>query len=245
MLTVVTWKWATPPGYRSVFTGATVNALKSMIAKHYPDPHRFVCVTDDASGFDADIDVVPSWHDFATVWSPHGNPSRYPSCYRRLRAFHPDIQRHFGPRFVQLDLDCVVTGDLRPLWNRPEAFVIWGDTNPRTLYNSSMILMTAGSRPQVWHEFDPRVSPVKAKAAGNHGSDQAWISYCLGPGEAKWTRADGVYSFRNELAHDLKYLPPDARIVFFHGQHDPWGEYAQRNCPWVRTHYPPLQAVAS
>lgn len=235
---VVCWKWETPPLYRSVFGPEVVNTLRRMVQRHFDRPHRFICVTDNPAGLDPDVEVVSLWNDFSTIWSPHGNPSRYPSCYRRLRAFHPAIAKVFGPRFVQIDLDLVVTGDLAPLWDRPEDFVIWGDTNPHTLYNSSMILMTAGTRSQVWTDFNPQVSPGLAKQAGNHGSDQAWISYRLGPGEAKWTRADGVYSFRNEIAPvDVKRLPDDARIVMFHGQNDPWNAYVQQNCPWVREYY--------
>jgi hypothetical protein len=125
---------------------------------------------------------------------------------------------------------------MTPIWNRPEAFVIWGDTNPQTLYNGSMILMDAGARPQVWNDFDPKKSPELARAAGNFGSDQAWISYRLGPGEAKWSRRDGVYSFRNEIQRIAGRLPEDARIVMFHGAHDPWGPVPQK-LGWVKRHW--------
>jgi hypothetical protein len=33
-----------------------------------------------------------------------------------------------------------------------------------------------------------------------------------------------------------KQLPDDARIVFFHGKHDPWGAWPQQ-IPWVQEHY--------
>lgn len=241
--TVLCWKWQTP-GYRSAYGPETVNALRQMVAAHYPEPHRFVCVTDDPTGLDPEVVVVPDRKDFADVPSPHGGKN--PSCYRRLRIFAPDAGEVFGPRFVALDLDCVIVGDLRPLWNRPEDFVIWGDTNPKTFYNGSMVLMTAGARRQVWEQFDPVRSPRLSRAAGCFGSDQGWISYCLGPGEAKWTREDGVYSFRNDVQpSNLSRLPANARIVMFHGRHDPWDDYVQTNCPWVRTHYGTLQAVAS
>lgn len=237
MLTVVTWKWRPNPGYRSTFGPETVNTLQRMVARHYPDPHTFVCVTDDAEGIDTDhVRIVPAWNDFARVPSPHAGNK--PSCYRRLRLFKPDIGETLGSRIVSLDLDCVVTGDLRPVWNRPEPFVIWGDTNRRTLYNGSMILLTAGAKPQLWTDFDPRTSPARAHAAGNFGSDQAWISFRLGPGQAMWKRGDGVLSFRNDL---LRFhggrLPAEARIVFFHGPSDPWDTAVQERYPWIKKHY--------
>lgn len=233
-LSVVTWKWAPRAGYRSQFTANTVNVLRRMVARNYPHPHRFICVTDDTDGLDPQVEVIPDWKDFVTLQSPHGGNN--PACYRRLRMFSPDIGKVFGNRFVSLDIDCVITRDLTPVWNRPEDFVIWGDTNPQTLYNGSMILMTAGARSQVWNDFDPKRSPDLARSAGNFGSDQAWISYRLGPGEAKWTRHDGVYSFRNEIMRMGNRLPEEARIVMFHGAHDPWGAVPQK-IGWVKRYW--------
>jgi hypothetical protein len=234
VLSVVTWKWTARAGYRSTFTANTVNVLRRMVARNYPHPHRFICVTDDPDGLDPQVEVVPDWKDFVGLSSPHGGSN--PACYRRLRMFSPDIGKVFGKRFVSLDIDCVIARDMTPIWNRPEAFVIWGDTNPQTVYNGSMILMDAGARPQVWNDFDPKKSPELARAAGNFGSDQAWISYRLGPGEAKWSRRDGVYSFRNEIQRIAGRLPEDARIVMFHGAHDPWGPVPQK-LGWVKRHW--------
>lgn len=233
---IICWKWSTP-GYRSTFTADTVNALFTMVRRHYPEPFRAICVTDDADGIDASIEIVADEKDFADVPSPHGGKN--PSCYRRLRMFRPDAGAVFGRRFASMDLDCVVTGDLRPLFNRHEDLVMWGDTNklPRSHYNGSLLLMTAGTRSKVWTEFDPRTSPRRSLAAKAFGSDQGWISYVLGPGEAKWSKADGVYSYRNDLARRPDALPTDARLVFMHGNSDPWSTDCQR-VGWIRQHYP-------
>lgn len=234
MLTVVCWKWKPIAGYRSEFGPETVNVLRRMVARHYRSDFRFLCVTDDASGIDPEIEVRRLWNDFAHVPPPQGRKN--PSCYRRLRAFAPDIASIFGERFVSIDLDTVIVGDLAPIFDRPEPFVIWGDTNPTTYYNGGLFLMTAGARPQVWEQFDPETSPMRAKAAGHFGSDQGWISYCLGPGEAKFSKTDGVYSFRNDIASPRgpRPLPEGARLISFHGNHDPWSMRVQAEYPWVR-----------
>jgi hypothetical protein len=243
MITVVCWRWAPPKGYRSTFGPETVNALRRMVARHYAGEHRFVCVTNDTKGIDPEVTILPDFGDFAGIQSPHGE--RNPSCYRRLRLFHPDAAQWFGDRFVSLDLDVVITGDLAPVFDRREDFVIWGDTNPTTLYNGSLVLMSAGVRPKVWTTFDPIRSPRAAKAAGCFGSDQGWISFCLGRGESKFSRTDGVYSFRNDLKAKGRshLLPANARIVVFHGQVDPWMPAAQA-LPWVRKHYDMTKATA-
>jgi hypothetical protein len=235
VLTVACWRWTPVPGYRSTYGPETVNVLRRMVARHYEAPHRFVCITDDPVGLDPEVEVVPLWPDFAAVPSPHGDKN--PSCYRRLRLYAPDIASVMGPRFVSLDLDCVITGDLRPVWDRPEDIVLWGGTHPTTAYNGSMVLMTAGARPQVWTQFDPHRSPELARRARCYGSDQGWVSYCLGPREARWSTADGVYSFRNDLRHRRGGLPAGARIVMFHGRFDPWSPEVQRQHPWVQEHW--------
>lgn len=235
-LTIVAWKWKPPArGYRSSFGPETVNTLASMIARHYKHPHRVVCVTDDPKGIDSSIVIVPLWTDFADLLNPHGG--HQPSCYRRLKAFSVEAEQWFGPRFVSVDLDCVITGDMSPLWNRPEDFVIWGsNTDKRAWFNGSMWMMTAGARRQVWDTFNPRTSPGQAKRAGCFGSDQGIIGHVLGRKEAMWTMKDGVYSFRVHLNNGSIAPPSHMKICFFHGRHDPWSAHCQE-IPWVHENY--------
>lgn len=232
--TIVTWRWPPHDGYRSKYGPETINTLAAMVRRNYGRPHRFVCVTDDTRGIDPRIEVIPDFKDFTHLQSPHG--PKNPACYRRLRMFHPEIATHFGSRFVSMDLDMVIVGDLVPLWDRPEDIVLYGDTGPRSHYNGSMILLKAGSRPQVWTEFDPQESPRLAKRANFWGSDQGWLSYKLGKREARWGKADGVYSYRNDIAPKNGILPENAIVAVFHGGTDPWHPRAQL-LPWVSQNY--------
>jgi hypothetical protein len=234
-LDVVTFKWRGPKTYRSQFNARQVNVLRAMVARHYQAPHRFSCVTDDPEGIDPRVRVIPLWSDHAKLISPHGVQN--PSCYRRLRIFSRDAGELIGPRILSLDLDTVITGDVTPLWQRPEAFVAWAGTANQNPYNGSMVMLTAGARPDVWEKFDPVRSPLAARAAGFIGSDQAWIGFCLGPNEARWTEQDGVYSWRMKLRRNRGMLPADARIVFFHGHADPWHPWTQSQAPWIKAHW--------
>lgn len=234
MFSVVCWKWEPLQGYRSKFAAENVNILRNMVERHFHHPHEFVCITDNPKGIDPRVRIVPLWDDHARVHSPHGGLN--PSCYRRLKLFSA-TQQVVGERFVSVDLDVVLTGDVTPLWTRKEDFVIWGDQVKSTPYNGSMWMMHTGARRQVWDEFDPEKSPALAHAARYLGSDQAWISYCLGSREAKWTIADGVYSFRTDIRRHRYQLPKGARIVFFQGHVDPWMPVAKLQCPWIEEHY--------
>jgi hypothetical protein len=97
--------------------------------------------------------------------------------------------------------------------------------------------MNAGCRSQVWDDFDPKESPKLANAAGNRGSDQGWIQYRLGRGEATWTVKHGVYAYRTDLRGKQQRLPSDARLIVFHGEPKPWSQEAQRVSPWIAEHY--------
>lgn len=232
--TIVCWKWKPRPGYRSTFTAEHVNILARMIRRHYPHPHRVICITDDARGIDKDIGIVPLWPDLADLPSPHG--PRNPSCYRRLKMFSREAADFIGPRFVSMDLDTVITADPSPVFHRPEDIVLFADTNPTTFYNGGLVLMTAGARTQVWEEFDPVASPREATRQRQWGSDQGWIGACLGPKEATMGPADGVYSYRVHLKPQGGRLPDGARLISFHGAVDPDHPEAQR-LEWVREFY--------
>ncbi len=236
-LKVVCWKWKPMDGYRSNFGAEQVNNLFHMVQRHYHKPFELVCITDDATGIESDVRIVPlkSIEKFQHLPSPHGGVN--PACYRRLVMYSEEAREFIGERFVSIDLDVVIVDDVTPVWDVPEDFRIWGETLRRTPYNGSMQLMTAGARKKVYEEFNPDNSPRDARKAGFDGSDQAWISYILGPNEKRWTVHDGVYSFRLHVKTAAGRMPKGSRVIFFEGQVDPWSPFAQKLCPWINDHW--------
>lgn len=231
MITVVTWLWKNEV-YRSQYSPVHVNALYHQFKLHLNMPHRFVCVTDNPNHIACE--TIPIWDGPLSDFKHRNRPN----CYRRLLAFRPEIEELFGERFVSVDIDAVVIKNLDPLFedlaNGVVDFKIWGDkTHPSTPYNGSMWGMRAGARRKVWDEFDPETSPGEALRKNFFGSDQAVMSLILGPGEASWTRADGVYSYRVHLRQTPHILPANARIVFFQGRLKPWMPEIQSVCPWI------------
>lgn len=235
MLTFVTWYWrGENRDSRYSFDAKSVNTLFRMVDRHYSAPHRNVCVTNLREGIDPSIEIVPDTEDWANLPNPNGRHN--PSCYRRLRAFHPYAGQIFGERLVSIDLDTVIVGDLMPLFDRPEDFVIWGQSDyPRTqFYNGSLWMLRTGTRPKVWTKFD-KYAPLKARKSGQKGSDQGWLAHILGPNEATWGQRDGVVSYRVHVAPTGK-LPENARVVSFHGRLNPWS-YEVQNTPWIKEHW--------
>lgn len=232
MLDVVVFKWARP-GYRSTFTAEHVNTMARMVARHFHQPFRFNCVTDDPAGLDPSVRAIPMWDHFAAVPSPHHGNN--PACYRRLFLWSEQAKEYFPNKVLCIDLDMVLTDDVTPLWHREEPFVLWADQlNKTTPYNGAMQLITPGLRSDVFDTFNPEISPRQTIAAGLFGTDQAWISLCLGAGYPRWSAADGALSWRVHCRM-FKELPKGARVVNFHGNEDPW-TLAPR-VPWIREHY--------
>lgn len=233
MLHVVTFKWRSD-SYRVRYSAEHVDVLEAMVRRHYRGDLRFVCITDDPRGIEAE--TAPLWDDCAGLTNASGR--QLPSCYRRLKLFDPATQRDIGmrpgDRLVSLDLDTVCVGNLNALWDREDDFVGWalpGTHHPR-VFNGSMWMLRAGAEAHVWRDFDPETSPAEAKAAQFLGSDQSWMSYRL-QGRAGWTQADGVYSFPQAL-RSAQAVPADARVVMFHGFRKPW---SPGMVDWVRAAY--------
>lgn len=187
-----------------------VQFLKAMVARHLHIEHEFICVTDDPTGLDG-IKTIPLWDKCKSLGG----------CYNRLYAFSEEMRELVGERFVMIDLDCVIVGDITPLFDVDDDFKIngyWHDDKDQH-YNGGLILMNAGARSQVWDNFDPIRSPNQvANSDYVVGSDQAWIRIRLGKGENRFTEDEGVYNF---IKLKNRRLPENAKIVFFAGQRDP------------------------
>jgi len=192
-------------------------------------PYRLLCVTDRPKGITCETVPLWTWPDVPT------QPSA-PNCYRRLKLFAPDAAKLFGPRILSIDLDCVIFNDISALITRHPFRIVKGYTAP---YNGSMWLLSAGARPQVYQDFDPKRSPREARMRKDGrewlGSDQAWIAHKL-PGEATWGADDGVHLFHELFLRGMQ-TPADPRIIFFPGLTKPWSERMKRDYPHIHKAY--------
>jgi len=230
MLTILTWLWSQAGG-RTAYTAAHVNIWADMVRRNLSMPHRLACVTDMPAGISKGIDIIEPPGEFEDVRIPTWGENRgrgLPQCFRRIALFRPDAGRIFGKHFVSMDLDCVIGADLTPLFDHDYDFRMYRGTTLSRPYNGSMLQMKAGARPQVYSDF----TVEGATEAGKKylGSDQAWISYSLGPGEATWGAADGVlaYGSRHNVEASIQ------RIMFFLSPIKPWDMLAD---PWIGAHY--------
>lgn len=217
------WKWGSKYGPHYV------NKLMRGVKRNLTLPHRFVCITDDPRGVECE------------TW-PIERPDLLgirDGCYARLEMFSSAWQaKHKIERIICLDLDMVITGNLDPLFDRSEPFVILSKShwNP-CKFNGSVMSIQAGARPEIWNDFTPEDAEAASFIDGEHrGTDQTWIAH-KAPAAAVWTYEDGIYSVGkpgwpkggNPLA-----LPKGARIVSFPGRRDP---STLMMLPWVKDNW--------
>lgn len=205
IIKVVVFKWR-KEGYRSVFDAGHVNTAARMVARHTTVPYEFVCITDDGTGIDSKIKVLPLWAD------PHPSygGGNWPNCFRRLRMFDPKIRRLVGPRWIWMDLDMFICGNIDHILTDRADFKIWRPDGGRSLCNGSLVLHQTGTRSTLWSDFSSdKVGTVEEFQAQTHhlGSDQAWIASHLQPEDEFFDSRQGVYAFRSlRNPHRERYL---------------------------------------
>lgn len=253
---VVTWLWTAPDGgstmygARKIPTIDHVNRAHSAWRRNWPDfQGRFLVVTDQLQGFDDGIEAIPIWQDLR----------QYGKCYLRLRLFDPALIPVLGEDVISIDLDAVITGDLRPLFeNETEPFRIWKiKRESRSELCGSLWRLRIGWRPDIFTAFNPEIALQLRNTHGLIGSDQAWMAYKLGGDVPGWGEADGIFSFRfhagsvgqagfsprarRMLARQQADFPKRlarSRIWFFHGPDlDPSLTHLHLHHPWIAQHW--------
>jgi len=236
MISILAFKWR-KEGYRTQFTAEHVNKFFEGVARNTTVPYRPICITDDPTGIDKHIEIIPLWEN---PCPKYGNEHR-PNCFYRLKCFDPDMKDVLGEKFVWMDLDAVFTGNIDHILNDPADFKMWRVDGEYMPCNGSLVLHRTGTREDIWKMFNPgRIHPVTGlKVAGMIGSDQAWMGTQLTDAEKDNTfgQKDGVYSYRCHIKKFNLDLPQDCKVVFFHGILNPWDDEVKRERPWVQFHY--------
>ncbi|MFP4538471.1 MAG: hypothetical protein ACLFPA_09230 [Dichotomicrobium sp.] len=217
------------------YSGEDVSLLRGQVARNLEREHEFVCITDRPGDIEDGIRTVPLDR---RLHIPGGR-------YAKLQVFRPDAGETIGARILLLDLDTVIVGGLDPLVDRDEDLVLWRNPNfglkRRAYYNTSIMLVRAGTRTEFYTRFDPKRSHDEAaRATGWGGTDQRFVSWLAGRHEAHWTAADGIYG-AGRLGdycpgRATTVLPENARIVFFPGRRHPKMAKVRERHPWIKDH---------
>lgn len=145
-LTVVCLKWGDRYGPEYV------NILKAMVERNLHIPHRFLCVTDDPEGVEAE--TVPLEDDLPIWWGKVG--------FFKKRPYG------ITGRILYLDLDVVIVDSIDEIACFNSRFGIIDDWNLPG-YNSSVFVLDSGSQKRVWTKFSRDVMD-------KYPGDQDWIT---------------------------------------------------------------------
>lgn len=223
-LVICTWLWG------NKYTPIYVERLYAGLQKHLRQSFRFMCLTehDRISNFSSGIER----HAIADLDLTH-----IKGCFARLRMFDPDWQRQYSieDRLACLDLDVVITGDLDPLFDRPEPLVLLQGANAANPcpYNCSMMMLRKNAHAEIWQDFN--VERLEEIPTYDFPDDQGWIWH-RAPHAAGWQAGSksGIYAFKKPGWPPGDFLPGDARIVAFPGSRDP-NQFM--HLPWVKEHW--------
>lgn len=196
-----------------------VNALANSIKRNVTVPHEFVCLTNDATGFNSNVDIViPLKHDFKKWW-----------C--KIELFRPDI--FSGKRVFFLDLDTVVVDNIDQIVSKNFDFCGLRDFYKLTTLGSGLMAWQHDKYHHVYERFIRNSTYIMNNTPEG---DQRWINDNIK--SMKYFQdvfGNNVVSYKKDcVKNKLFKLPNNSKIVCFHGVPKPHQiEYAQIKDHWL------------
>jgi len=193
------------------YTSEYVSRLKSMVRRHLPIEHAFVCLTDQA------VD--------AQRWVIDSPDPQYP-WWAKINLFDPKLFQ-VGQKVMYLDLDMLVVDSLLPIVEAdrftliPHAGTFKGKAGKKIvpLYNSSCMVWTAE---EGYHLYNAWSKDVTNRLWG----DQDWIAERM-PNAAKFP----LTWFPRLSEVKAPPFPEDTKVIL---SKKPKNHVAARQWPWFR-----------
>lgn len=225
----VCMKWGTK------YPAADVNRLYQAVRASTPGEMRFYCLTDDPAGIDPSVTV----HPIPDLPIRLGGAER---GWRKLALFSPAFTAIQGPTLF-LDLDMIIVGSLAPFFEVGQDFHVIKDYKRfryRNSYtgNTSVFLFIGGQDYGVYRGLSDK-GPAVAQEFRN---EQEFLSNVMrGLGKLRyWPQGwcpsykyHCIPSFPMSLWQEPR-LPPEAKVLVFHGHPKPEEAVAGKGNKWYR-----------
>jgi len=219
------------------YNATYVNRLHSMVSRNLSRPFRFICLTDDDSGFNAGIEsfAIPE----VPVDMNEDPEKRKVQAWKKLLTFVDPLYDIQGTCLF-LDLDIVIIDNIDCFFEPEGEFYIIQDwAGKRDKGNSSIYRFTAGKLGSIISDFcDNRDSLVK-----KHGNEQNYLTdYMQEQGTLKFWPDAWCLSYRKQVLHSNRLArwfftpkkPETGKIVVFHGDVNPEGAIVGQGDRWYR-----------
>lgn len=197
-----------------------VNALTNSIKKNTTIPHEIVCLTDNSTGFNSNIDrVIPLEYNFPKWWS-------------KIELFKPNLFEN--RRVFYFDLDTVIVDNIDEILNFEIEFSGLRDFYHLHSLGSGLMAWNPEKTNNIFNEFIK--NPYNIINSYPQG-DQRWIdenkpSICY----LQDTFSKQIVSYKKDCLHNrVLSIPSKAKIICFHGNPRP---HTVTN-PLIKAHWNP------
>ena len=213
------------------YDASYVNKLYNMVSRNLSIEFRFICLTDDNSGFKPAIESF----DIPKLNLPKGIPER---GWTKLVTFSKHISDIKG-QCLFLDLDLIIVNNIDELFDRPGDFYIIKDFIRRDVTgNSSVYRFEMGKFPDVLENFEKNFEKIRTKFR----NEQEYLSYYMQKEHSlNYWPLDWCQSFKKHcVQRGLKQfflapsLPPEAKVIIFHGKPNPPEALVGKSGKWYR-----------
>jgi hypothetical protein len=226
---VVCMKWGRK------FPGDDVNRLYRMVRRWLPGDFRFLCLTDDDSGFAPEVEARPIPQvPVVGHRNDHG--------WKKLGLFGYDLEGVQGEA-LYLDLDVVIVDDLSPFFGIEGKFRIIKDYRPFRLRhyftgNSSVVRFRVGEHGDLIRMVEeygdelPRAFRNEQEVLSHYAREKGILQY--------WPR-EWCPSFKHDCVPPIPlgwFVPPrkpdGAKVIIFHGRPQPEEAVRGQGSKWYR-----------
>ena len=225
MVNVICMKWGTKYG------ADYVNRLHNMVQRHLSLPHRFVCLTDDATGIQSGIETFPIPEMPIALSGPERG-------WKKLLTFSPTLYDLHGETLF-LDVDLIITGSLDDFFKPVgDVFVIREWKSRHGLGNTSVYRFKIGAHPEVLDHFARNFDTIRQQFR----HEQAYLcDFLTKKGVLHFWDVTWVRSFKRHCMHYFPkslfvppQLPKDTRVLIFHGHPLPEEALVGQTGKWYR-----------
>jgi hypothetical protein len=215
----VCWLWKGHGFWKDTakYNARHVEVLASMLCRH--GGHDLVCVTDVPDSISSAIKTIAMPEEVSDL----------PNYLPKLWAWSPEFHALIGRRFVSIDLDVVITGDLGPVLETKSPLRIWNKAALEP-YNTSLFSLKPGFGNAVWNTLTPELIDRARSEADYWTGDQSWVAYVLGRDAEAFGEETGVIQYRPARHRDV--MPVGMKAGFFSGPFSP--ETESPNSAWVK-----------
>ena len=213
------------------YDASYVNKLYNMVSRNLSKEFRFICLTDDNSGF---LPAIESF-DIPKLNLPEGIPER---GWTKLVTFSKHISDIEG-QCLFFDLDLIIVNNIDGLFDLPGDFFIIKDFIRKDVTgNSSVYRFQMGKFPDVLENFEKNFEKIRTKFR----NEQEYLSYYMQKEHSlSYWPLDWCQSFKKHcVQRGLKQfflapsLPPEAKVIIFHGKPNPPEALVGNSGKWYR-----------